>query len=66
MCSLTNGMQVYRPKDPSCAVFHHSDEGPNFNNALVVGGKMNLENNGRSVLKGHMYDVARYCVLADM
>ena len=65
MCSLTNEMRVFRPKIPSEAVFHHSDLGPTFDNALVVEYTMNKEGNGCCRVKDHKYDWAKYCVETD-
>ena len=65
MCSLTNEMRVFRPKIPSIAVCHDSDEGPNFNNALAVYNPMNKEDNGWCKVKDYEYDRAKYCVETD-
>ncbi len=51
VCSLTNKMKVFRPNNPSFAVHHHSDWGPDFNYALAVINPMNGENAGWSHVK---------------
>jgi hypothetical protein len=58
-------MRVFRPKDPSKAVYHDSWNGPNFDNALRVWGTMNDEDNGRCFVKDSEWDHAKYCVETD-
>ena len=65
MLSLTNEMRVFRPKDPSKAVKHHSDHGPFFSCALAVVGTMNNWCRGWSATEGEESDDAEYCVPAD-
>ncbi len=65
MCSLTNEMRVFRPKDPSTAVVHRSEFGPSFRSALAVVGTMNNWCRGWSATEGDGYDDGQYCVPAD-
>ena len=65
VCSLTNEMRVFRPEDPSKAVFHHSRAGPCFDNALSVIFMLNDVGGGRCTVKGSKYDNAKYCVDTD-
>ncbi len=65
MCSLTNEMRVFRPNNPSCAVYHSSLSGPSFDSALSVFLKMNEKNNGRCHVKDSKNDEAKYCVETD-
>ena len=65
MCSLTNEMRVFRPKNPSEAVDHFSPCGPSFDNALGVRLTMNGERNGWCEVKDSKYDHAKYCVETD-
>ncbi len=65
MCSLTNEMRVFRPNNPSKAVFHNRIWGPYFTNALAVVCKMNDEKHGCCKVKDHEYDDAKYCVETD-
>ncbi len=62
VCSLTNEMRVFRPNNPSRAVFLHSRWGPCFNDALAVWYPMNGENKGRCYVKDHKNESAKYCV----
>ena len=55
-------MRVFRPKNPSKAVYHNGDHGPHFSQALAVGGTMNHWGKGLSVTEGSEYDDAQYCV----
>ena len=64
--SLTNEMRVFRPNDPSFAVFHHWTFGPTFNNALAVRDlTMNGENFGKCRVKDSQSDHAKYCEETD-
>ena len=65
MLSLTNEMRVFRPKDPSKAVYHNGDQGPHFCRALAVVGTMNNWCRGWSATEGDELDDAQYCVPAD-
>ncbi len=62
---MTNEMRVFRPKNPSKAVYHDSSAGPQFNNALAVWDTMNRWNNGRCFVKDDKYEHANYCVETD-
>ena len=65
MFSLTNEMRVFRPNNPSMAVYHDSYWGPNFNNSLAVYNTMNDKNKGWCVVKDSADDYAKYCVETD-
>ena len=65
MCSLTNEMRVFRPKDHSTAVVHRSEFGPSFRNAIAVAFKMNGTICGWSPTEGSENDEAQYYVPAD-
>ena len=58
-------MRVFRPEDPSKAVFHHSRAGPCFDNALSVIFTLNDEWGGACTVKGSGADRAKYCVETD-
>jgi hypothetical protein len=63
--SLTNEMRVFRPMNPSKAVWHFNWRGPTFPFGLGVAGTMNEMNQGCSVTEGHEHDFGRYCVVDD-
>ncbi len=65
MFSLTNQMRVFKPKDPSKAVWHSNLRGPSFTFALAVIGTMNHENQGWCATEGHEKDRALYCIPKD-
>jgi hypothetical protein len=65
VCSLTNEMRVFRPNNPSKAVYHSSLWGPCFDNALAVDHTMNEKNKGWCRVKDSTGDIAKYCVETD-
>ena len=63
MCSLTNEMRVFRPKNPSKAICHGSDWGPFFYGALSICGIFRLFDrpqiiDGTCLTEGHDWDDA--------
>ena len=61
-------MEVFKPQDPSKALYHVKETGPLFNNALGIGSftpPMNKTDAGNCLTDGSEYDYVKYCVPKD-
>ena len=58
-------MKVFRPQNPSKALFHYTDDGPVFTNVLGNEGTMNEENMGSCRTEGQSDDYGKYNIPRD-